>query len=90
MATEIIPWVSEDYLKTPEDVARYLNAALEDGDARVLAHALGVVARSKGFAALAVMEVRTMTEYPAIQNPDRCPSHPGELLRDDVLPATGK
>lgn len=26
----------------------------------------------------------------AIRNPDRCPTHPGELLRDDVLPAVGK
>ena len=24
------------------------------------------------------------------RNPDRCPTHPGELLREDVLPATGK
>ena len=31
-----------------------------------------------------------MTEYPAVRNPNRCPTHPGELLRDDVIPATGK
>ena len=24
------------------------------------------------------------------RNPDRCPAHPGELLREDVIPATGK
>lgn len=24
------------------------------------------------------------------RNPDRCPSHPGALLREDVIPATGK
>ncbi|MCY4426358.1 MAG: HigA family addiction module antitoxin [Halieaceae bacterium] len=24
------------------------------------------------------------------RNPDRCPSHPGELLREDVIPATGR
>lgn len=24
------------------------------------------------------------------RNPDRCPTHPGELLREDVVPATGK
>lgn len=23
-------------------------------------------------------------------NPDRCPTHPGELLREDVIPATDK
>src|ERR1700680_3910447 len=26
----------------------------------------------------------------AKRNPDRCPSHPGALLREDVIPATGK
>lgn len=31
-----------------------------------------------------------MTEYPAIRNPDRCPTHPGELLREEILPATGR
>lgn len=24
------------------------------------------------------------------RDPNRCPTHPGELLREDVLPATGK
>ena len=24
------------------------------------------------------------------RNPDRCPTHPGELLREDVIPETGK
>lgn len=24
------------------------------------------------------------------RNPDRCPTHPGELLREDVIPATDK
>lgn len=31
-----------------------------------------------------------MAEYIAKQNPNRCPSHPGALLRDVVIPATGK
>jgi antitoxin HigA-1 len=30
-----------------------------------------------------------MAEYAAKHNPNRCPSHPGELLRE-VIPATGK
>ena len=25
-----------------------------------------------------------------LRYPDRCPTHPGELLREDVIPATGK
>ena len=31
-----------------------------------------------------------MAEYAAKRDPKRCPSHPGELLREDVIPATGK
>lgn len=30
-----------------------------------------------------------MTDYPAIRNPNRCPTHPGELLDETVIPATG-
>jgi addiction module HigA family antidote len=29
-----------------------------------------------------------MSEYPAVRDPSRCPTHPGELLREDVIPAT--
>jgi addiction module HigA family antidote len=28
--------------------------------------------------------------YPAKRNPARCPTHPGALLREDVIPATGR
>jgi antitoxin HigA-1 len=28
--------------------------------------------------------------YPAKRNPDRCPTHPGALLREDILPAVQK
>jgi addiction module HigA family antidote len=28
-----------------------------------------------------------MAEYAAKRNPNRCPTHPGEFLRDDILPA---
>jgi addiction module HigA family antidote len=31
-----------------------------------------------------------MAEYPAKRDPNRRPTHPGELLREDVIPATGK
>jgi addiction module HigA family antidote len=30
-----------------------------------------------------------MVEYTAKRNPDRCPTHPGKILRDDVLPSLG-
>ncbi len=28
-----------------------------------------------------------MTEYAAKRNPNRCPAHPGELLREEIVPA---
>ena len=31
-----------------------------------------------------------MTEYRARRNPGHCPAHPGELLREVVIPATGR
>lgn len=31
-----------------------------------------------------------MVEYLAKRNPNRCPSHPGALLREVVIPATGR
>ena len=31
-----------------------------------------------------------MAEYAAKRDPNRCPTHPGELLREDVIPATGR
>jgi antitoxin HigA-1 len=31
-----------------------------------------------------------VSQYPARQNSDRCPVHPGAVLREDMLPASGK
>ncbi|PRD42126.1 putative addiction module antidote protein [Phyllobacterium phragmitis] len=42
-----------DHLKTPEERAAYLEAAFEDGDASLIANALGDVARSVGMTAVA-------------------------------------
>jgi probable addiction module antidote protein len=43
-----VPYRTADYLTTPEDVQEYLNAALEDGNERVLLLALRNVADSLG------------------------------------------
>jgi probable addiction module antidote protein len=53
MAIETTKWDSADYLKTPEDIAAYLEAVFEDGDPELIAHALGVVARAEGMTAVA-------------------------------------
>lgn len=47
------PFDSAAYIDTPEAVAAYLEAALEDGDAQIIAATLGDIARSKGMAKIA-------------------------------------
>lgn len=42
-----------EQLDSPEEIAAYVEAALEDGDPRVIAHALGTVARARGMSDIA-------------------------------------
>jgi probable addiction module antidote protein len=44
--TKTRPYDAAEYLETPEDMAAYLEAALEDGEPVVVMHALGTIARS--------------------------------------------
>jgi probable addiction module antidote protein len=46
-------WDVAEHLVTAEDMAEYLEAALEDGDAQLVAAALGDIARAKGMAQIA-------------------------------------
>lgn len=46
-------WDAANYLETREDMAAYLEVALEDGDASVITAAIGDIARSKGMAEIA-------------------------------------
>jgi len=41
------PYDSATYLTSPEDIAAYIEAAVEDGDPALIAHAEDVVARAK-------------------------------------------
>ena len=50
---ETRPWDVAEHLETEEDMAAYLDAALEDGDAAVIVAALGDIARAKGMAQIA-------------------------------------
>jgi probable addiction module antidote protein len=47
------PWDAAEHLETKEDIAAYLEAALEDGDPALVVAALGDIARSKGMTQLA-------------------------------------
>ena len=51
--TKTAPYDAAEYLKTPEQMAAYLEAALEEGDPRFIAKALGNLARARGMSQLA-------------------------------------
>jgi probable addiction module antidote protein len=46
-------WDVAEHLETEEDMAAYLEAALEDGDPSIIASALGDIARAKGMTQIA-------------------------------------
>lgn len=46
-------WDAVEHLKTDGDVAAYLEAALEDGDAALISAAIGDIARAKGMTKIA-------------------------------------
>lgn len=47
------PWDVGEHLETGEDMAAYLEAALEEGEPKLVAAALGDIARAKGMAQIA-------------------------------------
>lgn len=51
--TKTLPWDAAEHLETEDDMAAYLEAALEEGDASLVAAALGDIARAKGMTAIA-------------------------------------
>jgi probable addiction module antidote protein len=54
MATiQTYPWDAAEHLETKEDIAAYLEAALEEGDPNLVVAALGDIARSKGMTNIA-------------------------------------
>ena len=51
--TKTHPWDAAKYLDSEEDMALYLEAALEEGDAALVATTLGDIARAKGMTEIA-------------------------------------
>lgn len=47
------PWDPAEHLDTPEAIAAYLDAAMEEGDSALIAAALGDVARARGMTQMA-------------------------------------
>jgi probable addiction module antidote protein len=53
MPLETTPWDPAEHLATPEAQIAYLEAVLEDGDPKVIASALGAIARARGMSKVA-------------------------------------
>ena len=53
MKTKTAGWNVTEHLKTKEEREAYLNAAFEDGDASVIAAALGDIAKAEGMSKVA-------------------------------------
>lgn len=51
--TKTSTYDAAEYLDSTEDMSAYLEAALEDGDPRVVVQALGTIARARGMTELA-------------------------------------
>lgn len=51
--TKTRPYDAAEYLETVEDMAAYLEAALEDGEPAVVVTALGAIARARGMSQIA-------------------------------------
>lgn len=51
--TKTRPYDAAEYLETAEDMAAYLEAALEDGEPSVVVKALGTIARARGMTQIA-------------------------------------
>ena len=47
------PWDAAEHLHTQKDMVAYLDAAFEEGDASLIAAALGDIARAKGMTEIA-------------------------------------
>jgi probable addiction module antidote protein len=50
---ETRPYDAAEYLETEDDMAAYLQAALEDGDPALVIRALGNIARARGMSQIA-------------------------------------
>ena len=53
MTVQTQPFDSSDYLDSPEAIAAYLEAVLEEDDPALFTYALGQVARSRGMSQIA-------------------------------------
>jgi probable addiction module antidote protein len=53
MPLDTRPWDTSEHLDSPEAIAAYLEAVMEENDPALLTHALGQIARARGMTQLA-------------------------------------
>ena len=80
--TQTHPWDAANHLETKEDMAAYLEAAMEDGDPALITAALGDITRSKGMTqisrdtglgreSLCMLAIAVVTAQVAAPKPDK-------------------
>ena len=78
-------WDASEHLETEEDMAAYLEAALEENDPALIAAALGDIARAKGMTQIAKQAgLGRESLYKALSpegNPETRPAYPRKRLR---------
>ena len=71
-------WDAAEHLKSDEEMAAYLEAALEDGDPALVAAALGDIARAKGMTEIAREAGLGRTQWPSSPR-DLTETVPGQI-----------
>ena len=51
--SKLTKWDSTDYLKSEDDIKNYIAACLDEGDPKLIPHALGIIAKARGMTQLA-------------------------------------
>lgn len=73
MAIKTTKWDAAEHIQTPEDVAAYLKAALDDGDPDLIKATLGDIARSRGMSRIAATSGLTRMGLHKALSPDGDP-----------------
>ena len=83
---QTLPWDPAEHLETEEDMAAYLNVALEDGDPRLIMAVLGDIARARRMGSVAPecrygqgehLQIALSGRQPRIRHSDRGSAHLG-------------
>jgi DNA-binding phage protein len=92
--TRTRPWDAAEHLETEEDMAAYLEAALQEGDPTLVAAALGDIARAKGITQIARERTVANSGFPSgdsalsrLSRPSPVPRWCGRWVCDCMQPS---